>query len=59
MQFAMDGFKRLFSNNVLPLKTARNLGLGVADRVTPLKRLLAQAALGSAGDMPTLTRFPR
>ncbi len=58
MQFTMDFFKRLFSNDIFPLKAARNLGLGAVDRVTPLKRLLAQTALGSGEGMPSLTRYP-
>ncbi|MBA1331216.1 2-octaprenyl-3-methyl-6-methoxy-1,4-benzoquinol hydroxylase, partial [Candidatus Endoriftia persephone str. Guaymas] len=36
---AMDGFKRLFSNQILPLKLARNLGLNLADHAGPLKQL--------------------
>ena len=56
MQAAMDGFKRLFSNEILPLRIARNLGLGVADKVYPLKKMLIRQALGKGASLPALAR---
>ncbi len=53
---AMDGFKRLFSNDLPPLRLARNLGLRVADAAGPLKRSLMRRALGVTGDLPRLSR---
>ena len=36
---------------------ARNLGLGLADRVAPLKQLFARSAQGTAlGDLPSLAK---
>ena len=56
MQGAMDGFKRLFSNQLLPLKLIRNLGLGMVDQATPVKHMIARQALGTSGELPTLAR---
>lgn len=56
MQAAMDLFKRLFSNDILPLKVTRNLGMGLADNLTPVKRLLARNALGTLGETPQLAK---
>jgi 2-octaprenylphenol hydroxylase len=56
VQFAMDGFKRLFSNELPPLRLVRNLGLRLADRYGPLKQLFARTALGGGGEQPTLVR---
>lgn len=56
MQGTMDGFKRLFSNQVLPLKLVRNLGLGFVDHALPLKRIIARQALGTSGELPSLAR---
>ncbi|MGI6244313.1 MAG: FAD-dependent monooxygenase [Pseudochelatococcus sp.] len=53
---AMDGMNRLFSNDILPLRLARDLGLGVVDRLPGLKRLLAREAGGLTGAPPRLLR---
>jgi 2-polyprenylphenol 6-hydroxylase len=53
---AMDGFKRLFSNDVIPLKLLRNLGLNLADRSGFLKQQLVRRAMGLAGERPRLAR---
>lgn len=56
MQGAMDGFKRLFSNQFPPLQLMRNLGLGIVDHAPPLKNLLARQALGTTGELPSLAK---
>lgn len=53
---AMDIFKRVFSNDIVPLRVLRNLGLDVADRATPLKQFFLRRALGTSGHLPTLAR---
>ncbi len=58
MQAAMDGFKRLFSNEIPPLKLARNLGLELADRMPLLKKLMIRGAMGTLGEPPSLARPP-
>ncbi len=56
VQGSMDAFKRLFSNDLAPLRWARRLGLGLTDRLAPIKRRFARAALGTAGELPELAR---
>ena len=53
---AMDGFKRLFSNDIAALKLVRNIGLGLADRSGPVKNMMMRRALGLSGDLPRLSR---
>jgi 2-octaprenyl-3-methyl-6-methoxy-1,4-benzoquinol hydroxylase len=56
MMQAMDLFYRVFSNDVLPLKILRNVGLGVAGKAFPLKRKVMAFAMGLEGDLPTLAK---
>jgi 2-octaprenylphenol hydroxylase len=53
---AMDGFKRLFSNEVQPLRLIRNLGLNLADRSGYVKQQLMRRAMGLIGERPRLAR---
>lgn len=46
MQTSMDLFYSVFSNNSAPIKILRNLGLAVAQRAGPLKRLALRYAIG-------------
>lgn len=46
MQSAMDLFYKAFKTDLLPLKIARNLGLIIAERATPLKKRALKYALG-------------
>jgi len=56
MLAAMDGFKRLFGNDLAPLRLVRNLGLRLTDSTGPVKQLIMQRALGMLGGQPTLAR---
>jgi len=49
MLAAMDGFKRLFSNDFAALKLLRNSGLNLADKFTPFKNLMIKRAMGLSG----------
>jgi 2-octaprenyl-6-methoxyphenol hydroxylase len=49
-----DGLNRLFSNDLLPLRLVRDLGLGLVDRLPPVKRALIAAAAGVPGPTPRL-----
>lgn len=51
---ATDSLNRLFSNDFGPLRLARDLGLGVVDRIGPLKQLFMRHAMGTLGDLPQL-----
>jgi 2-octaprenylphenol hydroxylase len=56
MIFALDGFKRLFSNDVAGVSMLRNVGLRAVDRFTPLKHAFVRRAMGLSGDLPLLAR---
>ena len=56
MMQLMDGFYRVFSNDLLPLKLLRNLGLGAAERLTPAKNRVMRFAMGLEGRLPALAR---
>jgi 2-octaprenyl-6-methoxyphenol hydroxylase len=53
---ATDTLNRLFSNDFLPLKLARDLGLGMVDRVPPLRKLFMRHAGGDLGSLPRLLK---
>jgi 2-octaprenyl-6-methoxyphenol hydroxylase len=56
MLLMTDGLNRLFSNDVAPLRLARDLGLGLVQRSGPLKRFFERRAAALAGDLPRLIR---
>ncbi len=56
---AMDMFKRLFSNDKVPLVQLRNAGLSLADRLHPVKNFFMRRGMGLAGDLPPLARPSR
>jgi len=54
MALAMDGLNRLFSNDIAPLRLARDLGMGIVDRIGPLRRFFMRHAGGDVGRLPRL-----
>jgi 2-octaprenyl-6-methoxyphenol hydroxylase len=54
-----DGLNRLFSNDIAPLRLARDLGLAAVNAAMPLKRLFMRHAMGLVGDLPRLMRGER
>jgi 2-octaprenylphenol hydroxylase len=58
VQMAMDAFKHLFGNQNPGLHLLRNLGLGLADRIPPLRRQFERVALGQGIELPSLARTP-
>lgn len=56
MSIALDGFKRLFSNEIVPVRMLRNAGLNAVDRFTPIKSAFMRHAMGLSGDLPPLAR---
>jgi 2-octaprenyl-3-methyl-6-methoxy-1,4-benzoquinol hydroxylase len=56
MMTVMDIFYSVFSNDILPVKFLRNLGLGLAERVTPAKHKVMRGAMGLEGKLPKLAR---
>ncbi|MEP7030142.1 MAG: ubiquinone biosynthesis hydroxylase [Pseudolabrys sp.] len=56
MGVATDGLNRLFSNSNDALRLARDLGLGLVERIPALKRVFIREAAGFTGDVPKLLR---
>jgi len=56
MMTVMDVFYKVFSNEILPIKILRNLGLGLAERILPAKNKVMRAAMGLEGKLPKLAR---
>lgn len=54
-----DGLTRLFSNDIAPLRVARDLGLGLVDRIVPVKKFFMRHAMGEVGTLPRLLRGER
>lgn len=51
-----DALVRLFSNDVAPLKLARDLGLAAVQKMPGLKRFFMKHAMGVVGDLPRMMR---
>lgn len=55
---AYDGLNRLFKHDGMLPRAARGFGLGIVDRLAPLKRGLVAEAAGVTGRLPKLLRGP-
>lgn len=51
-----DTLNRLFSNDVAPVRLARDLGMAAVGRIAPLKRFFMRHAMGTVGELPRLLR---
>src|SRR5215831_5357698 len=56
MSIATDGLNRLFSNHSDLLRFARDIGLGLVERMPALKRMFIREAAGFTGDVPKLLK---
>jgi 2-octaprenyl-6-methoxyphenol hydroxylase len=56
MGIATDGLNRLFSNRSDVLRLARDIGLGLVDRLPVLKHFFIREAAGLVGEVPKLLR---
>lgn len=54
-----DSINRLFSSDATLLRSAREFGLGIVDRVPALKRFFVEEAAGLTGDVPKLLKGER
>lgn len=54
-----DIFNRLFSNDIAPIKLARDIGMAAVDQITPLKNFFMSHARGTVGELPKLLRGER
>lgn len=51
-----DAFVRLFSNDIAPVRIARDAGMAVVNRIPALRRAFMHEAGGASGDLPRLLR---
>ena len=51
-----DSLNWLFSNDLAPVRLARDLGMAAVNRLGPLKRLFMRHAMGTVGELPRLLR---
>ncbi|KZZ73431.1 hypothetical protein A3766_05870 [Oleiphilus sp. HI0132] len=56
MMSIMDMFYHGFSNELLPLRVVRNIGLGLANNSGPAKNKVMQYAVGAIGNLPKLAQ---
>ena len=56
MMSTMDAFYYGFSNDLLPLRIMRNIGVGLANRAGLAKNNVMKYAIGASGDLPKLAR---
>ena len=58
VDFAVDGFDRLYRARGLPVRAIRNAGLAATHRLAPIKRRIILHASGFAGDLPAAAAPP-
>jgi 2-octaprenyl-6-methoxyphenol hydroxylase len=51
-----DALNRLFSNDIAPLRIARDVGMGLVDGIAPLRRFFMRHAGGDVGKLPRLLK---
>ena len=56
MLASTDGLNRLFSNDIPPVRIARDLGLAAVNRAGPLKNFFMHQAMGLTGNLPRLLK---
>jgi 2-octaprenyl-6-methoxyphenol hydroxylase len=56
MAAVTDNLNRLFSNDVAPVRAVRDFGLGLVDRIAPVKSALIGRAAGLDRSGPRLLR---
>jgi 2-octaprenyl-6-methoxyphenol hydroxylase len=56
MGFATNSLNFLFSNKSTLLRSVRDLGLGIVDRMPPLKEVFIRQAAGLTGEVPRLLK---
>jgi 2-octaprenyl-6-methoxyphenol hydroxylase len=51
-----DSLNWLFSNDIAPVRIARDVGMAAVNLMSPLKRIFMRHAMGVVGDLPRLLR---
>ncbi|MCZ6536562.1 MAG: UbiH/UbiF/VisC/COQ6 family ubiquinone biosynthesis hydroxylase [Gammaproteobacteria bacterium] len=59
MLAAMDGIKRLFSNDLKSLARIRGFGLSLVNALPPARKAFVRRAMGMTGDLPELLSKPK
>ena len=54
LAFGTDALNRLFSNDVAPLRVARDFGMGAVNAIAPLRRFFMKQAGADLGRLPAL-----
>ncbi|MCA8888446.1 MAG: hypothetical protein KDA46_06450, partial [Parvularculaceae bacterium] len=54
LSYGMDALTRLFSNDLPPLRFARDIGIGAVNAVGPLRRFFMRQAGADVGRLPSL-----
>ena len=52
----LDWLYGLFSNDLAPVRLVRDIGLGVVDKIAPLRRFFMRHAGGDIGRLPRLLK---
>ena len=56
MAVMTDALTRLFSNNITPVRMARDTGLDIINRLPPVKKFFERQAMGLSGRLPRIIR---
>lgn len=56
LTLGFDAFVRLFSNDLPPVRLARDLGMAAVNRIPPLRKAFMHEAGGATGDLPRLLK---
>ena len=56
MLVATDFLNRVFSNNIMPITLARDLGLAAVNNLPGLKKIFMRHAMGEIGELPKLMK---
>lgn len=52
----MDALNRLFSNDIAPIRVARDIGIAAVNKLPPVKRFFMHHARGTVGQLPRLLK---
>lgn len=56
LSLGMDALNRLFSNDLPPVRIARDIGLGLVNKIGPARRFFMRHAGGAIGELPRLLK---
>lgn len=56
LALGMDALTRLFSNDIIPIRLARQMGLSIVGEIPPLKKFFMRHARGTVGKLPKLLK---